>query len=311
MIESALTLCNQLITMALYLIVGFILVKIKMFSEVSIKHFTNLVLYVVSPFLVLSCFNFEFSIDSLWHFFLAVILGIGIFLISIAVSNFALIKGEKEIIPVEKFAVVFSNSGFMGTPLTIFMLGTVGGFYSAAFSISFNIVNWTYGVTLLGRAKRGKGMFGFLKLFNNPFFYCLGIGLFMYVTQLSFPTAIQTAVDNIGSMTSPCAMICCGMYLASGNAFKGFKRLRIYYICFFRLIVVPIVVLLILIPLHLDYVLAMSLMIAAATPTAATMVFFSNDNAKRLQRSRELFVVSTLLCIVTMPLVVGYASTVL
>ncbi len=311
MLDSALVLGQQLVIMALYMAVGFTIFKLKIVNEESTRHLTTICLYIINPLLTLSCFNFEYDPVTLGRFFLAIGIGIVVLAVGIAFSYFAFIRCNKKMVASERFGIVFSNSGFLGVPLMIHLFGPIGGFYGSAFAISFNILNWTFGVSILGRAKKEKGILGILKLFNNPFFYCLGIGLVMYITQLHFPYVVQSVVDNIGAMTSPMAMMVSGMYLAQANVFKAFTDPRIYYICFFRLIAVPVAVLGILKLLGLDHTLALCMMVAAAAPMAATTVFFSNDMPERLKRSRGLFLVSSILSIITMSIIVGIASIVL
>ena len=311
MLDSALVLGGQLVIMAIYMAVGFIIFRTRLMNDESTKMMTNIVLYVVTPLLTLSCFNFEYDPQTLARFFLAIGIGIVVLFVGILLSYFAFFKCDKEVVASERFGIVFGNSGFLGIPLMIHMFGPIGGIYGSAFAISFNILNWTFGVTLLGKAKKEKGLIGTLKLLNHPFFYCLGIGLIMYIARIHFPGVIQTAVDTLGGMTSPLAMMVSGMYLAQANVFKAFTDPRIYYICFFRLIAVPMAVLGILKLIGIDHTLAISMMIAAAAPMAATTVFFSNDIPKRLKRSRGLFLVSTLLSIITMPVIIGIANLIL
>lgn len=311
MLDTALVLGEQLVIMAIYMAVGFIVFKVRFVNEESTKHLTNICLYVVNPLLILSCFNMDYDPDAFRRFFLGVAIGIVVLFVGILFSFFAFIKCDSKMVASERFGIVFPNSGFLGIPLMIHMFGPIGGFYGSAFNIAFNVLNWTFGVSILGRTNKEKGILGILKLFNNPFFYCLGIGLVMYAANLHFPGTIQSAVDTIGKMTSPLAMMVSGMYLAQANVFKAFTDPRIYYICFFRLIAVPVALLGILKVMNLDHTLAMSMMIAAAAPMAATTIFFSNDIPERLKRSRGLFIVSTLLSIVTMSVIIGIASVVL
>lgn len=311
MLGVASVLCKQLITMALYMLVGYILIRTKMFTPESNRHLTNVLIYIISPLLTLSCFNLEYTKESFRAFFLCLLLsGIMHFLL-ILFSFIAKIKGDPDLVQCERFGIIFGNTGFIGTPLTIYLLGTIGGFYNVALNIVFNSLNWTYGLVMIGRAGKRRGIKDYLKLFNHPLFYMIGIGFVMYATRIHFPDVIQNAVDNLGNMTSPIAMICCGMYLSQGRPFLGFKKPRLWFLCFCRLVAAPFIVLGMLKVIPVDHVMAMAFMVAAACPMASITIFFSNDSKKRLDRSMEFFIMSMLLSIVTMPLIVGYASTIL
>lgn len=309
--DVAVILCKQMVTMSLYMLLGFILIRKKIFNAESTRHLTNLTIYIIAPLLSLSCFNFDYSTENLKLFGLTLFLSLIVEGIGIILSNFVRIGADPAVLPCERFGIIFGNTGFIGTPITLHLLGTVGGFYNVSFNVTFNMLNWTYGLVMLGRVKGKRSLKTYLKLFNHPLFYCIGIGFVMYLARLHFPDLIQSAVTNLGNMTSPLAMICCGMYLSQGKPLAGFKNPRVYVLCFFRLVAVPAVTILLLKFLALDHILALSIAVAAATPMASITIFFSNDSQERLQRSMEFFIVSMILSIVTMPLICGYASTIL
>ena len=311
MSQIALVLFNQLVTMAIYLAIGYMIIKWKMFTAESAKHLTNLLIYIITPMLTLSCFNLEYTKESSRLFLLSFGFSAAMYIASIFISLAARLKGDPEVVPTERFGIIFGNTGFIGTPLTIHLLGITGGFYNIAINAAMNSVMFSYGRLMLGLNQGKRTVKDYLKLFNHPFFYALGIGLFMYFTNLHFPVIIQNVVDSIGNMTSPIAMMCSGMYLAMGHPLKGFKNPRVYFLCLFRLIIIPFIVLGILKLAHLEHTLSLALLVAACTSMASMTIFLSNSTEKRLQRSMEFFVVSVILCIITMPLIVGFASTIL
>ena len=311
MLEAALILSRQLATMALYMGLGVILIRTKVFTEESKRHFTTFVLYVVSPLLSLSCFNFEYSTDALKRFLLCMLISLVFHLACIPVSFIAKIGSEPKILPSERFSVIFGNTGFIGIPLCLGLLGTVGGFYCVAINVTFNVLIWSYGHALLGKVKGERTLKNYLRLFHHPFFYLTGLGLVMYLLHLSFPAVVQDAVDSIGNMTSPLAMVACGMYLASYNAFRGFKHIRNYFICALKLVVIPLLTLAVLRLVPMDRTMALTVLITASAPMAAVSIFFSDGSDERLERSMETFLMSVLLSIVTLPAIVGFASTVL
>lgn len=307
----AFILFKQLVTMAIYLCIGIFLIRFGMFNMQSVRHLTNFLIYVINTMLTLSCFNLEYSKETSRSFLISFGFAIVMYIASIFISLAAKIKGDPHLIPSERFGIVFGNTGFIGTPLTIHLLGITGGFYNIAINAAMNTVMFSYGRMMIGLNQDRRTLKDFLKLFNHPFFYALGLGLFMYFTNIHFPEIVQNVVDGIAGMTSPLAMMISGMYLAMGKPLRGFKNPRVYFLCFFRLIVIPMAVLGVLKLIHLERTLALTLLVASCTSMASMTIFLSNDTEERLQRSMEFFVVSVALCIITMPLIVGLASTIL
>ena len=59
---------------------------------------------------------------------------------------------QKIRIPVEKIALIYSNSGFIGLPLINGVIGQEGVFYMTAYLTVFNLLLWTHGVIVMGGA---------------------------------------------------------------------------------------------------------------------------------------------------------------
>ena len=71
------------------------------------------------------------------------------FLFMIVASEF-LCHGDRNRSSVEKIAVSYSNSGFIGIPLISGVLGDKGVFYMTAYITVFNLLLWTHGIILMG-----------------------------------------------------------------------------------------------------------------------------------------------------------------
>ena len=59
--------------------------------------------------------------------------------------------------PLLRFAITFSNAGYMGFPLIEALFGAEGLLYASIFNTFFNILLWTAGVALLAPGSRGRG----------------------------------------------------------------------------------------------------------------------------------------------------------
>ena len=80
-------------------------------------------------------------------------------------SNGAVKDKEEARRRVLQFATVFSNCGYMALPLQSAILGQTGVFYGAAYIAVFNLVNWTYGLFLMGGS---EVKFSIKKILINP-----------------------------------------------------------------------------------------------------------------------------------------------
>ena len=78
---------------------------------------SELLLYITSPFLVVSSFNFKYSRDMLVNAGIVLAFALGIHLLAVFLGQFLFRRYPKEKQSVLKFTLVFSNCGFMGFPV--------------------------------------------------------------------------------------------------------------------------------------------------------------------------------------------------
>ena len=117
------------------------------------------------------------------------------------------------------------------------------------------------------------------------------------------------ALDYIADLNTPFAMLIAGVTIGKTNIIKLFtKNLRTYYIAFIRLIIIPFVLLLLYIWLPINEMVKIVAIIMASSPTAASGALFAIKFNKNSVYAAEIFTVSTLFCILTIPLIVKIAE---
>ena len=146
MIESFLTVGRQIITLYLLMAVGFVLGKVRLIDDRGSLTMSNLVMYVVSPCMLLVAFQRPLEHELLHEF--AISLGIALLLHAAFIVLSRLILREKDAHRrgLMLFGSVFSNCGFMGYPLMTALFGSIGVFYGSAYVVVFTFLTWTYGV---------------------------------------------------------------------------------------------------------------------------------------------------------------------
>jgi len=141
---------KQAILMLLLNLVGMIAYRAKIVDKNGGRQFSNFVLEIVTPVLVVNAYaevdyDPELVRNLLWTFLLAAIsYGIAI----AAVTLFIRKKLERET-SIERFSAIYSNCGFMGIPLASALLGNIGVFYCSAYLTIFFCFAWTHGIMML------------------------------------------------------------------------------------------------------------------------------------------------------------------
>ena len=110
--------------------------KTKLLSDAAIDSITDLVIYIVAPCLMISSFQREFDGAILGGFITALLVAVAVHLFNIAFAHIAVRDKDNGREVVFRFAIVFSNCGFMAITLQNALLGSDGVFYGAALSVS-------------------------------------------------------------------------------------------------------------------------------------------------------------------------------
>ena len=154
MLESIWTVGEQVLILFILSGVGFVLGKVKMIGDKFSRDACQLVMYVVSPCMMVVAFQRSFEKDVFHNFCMALLLSLLIHLLSITVAQLFLRK-KTERAAALRFSVVHSNCGYMGYPLQTALLGTIGIFYGSAYVTAFTVCSWTYGLMQMsgGRVK--------------------------------------------------------------------------------------------------------------------------------------------------------------
>ena len=294
----SLIVIKKIIEMFMILLVGVIIYKGKIIDDASTKHLSNLLVLLVSPLLIIQSYQIDFNKKLLYGLLWAFVSSFLTFLLMIIASEF-LFRGDRNRSSVEKIAMSYSNSGFIGIPLISGVLGDKGVFYMTAYIPVFNVLLWTHGVILMGDS---DGLKGAWKNFLSPAIISIVIGIILFLFRLRLPQFIENPLEMIASMNTPLGMIVAGANLAQGNILKSLKNKRFYYLSFIKLMLYPLAALVVLWLLPLDFEVAFTVFIAVACPAGASVIMFAQRYDRDAYYASEIFVITTLLSAITLPL---------
>lgn len=137
----------------------------------------------------------------------------------------------------------------------------------------------------------------------------LGFALFML--KISLPDILLKTLTYLENLNTPLAMLAAGATIAQTNIFKALKNPRLYYICILKLILVPAAACAVFCFLPLDDVVIGTNILSSACPAAATGTLFAIRYKKDSLYAAELFAVTTILSIVTLPLIMNITQKIL
>lgn len=293
--DAVLLLIQQVIVMFLLMMVGFTVYKAKMIQMSSVAHLSNIVLYVATPAAIISSFLSEFDLNVLRNAGRSFGLAILMTAVSIALTQ-TVMRRKSDL---AKFAVIFSNVGFLGIPLAQMVLGGTSVFYMAMIVVWMSVLTFTYGIYLLSK---NRALISVKKIISNPVIVSVAVGVVLYFAQIQLPAPIVRTIQYLNGLNAPVAMMILGCYLAEADIRGMFRNQETYYVLSCRLICVPLIMLVImrLLPASFTEIKAV-MVIAASTPIAAALAMLSQQYGGDYSYASALISVSTVLSLITMP----------
>lgn len=165
MIESFLSVGTQVLILFLMIGTGFVLGKLHLITHKGAVSMSNLLMYVVSPCILIVVFQRPLETETFHNFWVALLAALVIHGINILVSELVIRDRDPMRKSFFRFSAIFSNCGFMAVPLQTAILGSLGVFYGSAYLLVFTVLTWTLGIQLV---KGGKMAFSWRTLLMNP-----------------------------------------------------------------------------------------------------------------------------------------------
>ena len=296
---------KQIVLMFIYMMIGFLLYKKKFVTKQGSKELGLILLYVILPVVIVKAYLVTFSAELLRGLALSFAASLLVLLLSMLLSRIVF----RSKYPIEQFSSAFSNAGFIGIPLVEMTFNdSMAVFYVSSFVALLNILQWTYGIVVM-TGKRDS--IAPKKITTNPIVISFIVGIILFFFPVELPEVLNSAVAAVSSMNAPVAMIILGTYLAQMKLRELFTDRMVYLCAVMRLIVIPLATAAVLALIPGNEMLKVSVLIVAATPVGSNVAIFAQMEDMDYTQAVKDICLSTLLCIVTIPLVVSAAGVIL
>ena len=168
------------------------------------------------------------------------------------------------------------------------------------------VLQWTHCKPLIS----GETHLDVKKIITNVNMIAIFLGIVIFALGIKLPKVVQDAIDTTAVMIGPMSMLMIGMMLAGMDLKSIFVRKRIWLVVFLRLIVAPLLFIVFLrisgfgsSVQDVDTIMLISLL-ACASASAATVTQMEQIYGDDAEYACSINVLTTLLCIITMPLIV-------
>ena len=290
--------------------VGWVAYRARWLGTEALRGLTNLLLFLVAPSVTIQAFQRPFDAGRLRTIGIVFVIDLVAFAITIAVARALM---NRRLVPDHamrvalQFGTVYSNAGFIGIPLTQALLGSDGVFYAVTYVAAYTLFVWTHGISLFGHEHVRPSM-KLRHVLLNPGIISILIALPLYIFSVHIPSLGSDVVGYLAAMNTPLSMIVVGVNLAAFSLRSIFSDKYVWLGTLARNIIVPALFIVLLGFLPIDPVARMAILISVSTPVGAFLVIFSVRHDQDTQFATRLLCLSTLLCVITLPVALVVAG---
>ena len=305
MLESLRFVGMQVLILFIIMGVGFACRKLRVLTEGGVKGLTDLMLYLITPCMMLKAFQQPFDRALLRGFLITAAATTVLYAAEIGLAAALLRDRDEARKRVLRFGAVFSNCGYMALPLLQNLWGSEAVLYGAAFNAIHVFYLWTYGLSLMNG---GKEKISLKKAVLNPGTLSTLVGLLLFFCDLRLPSLIAKPIEYLAALNTPIPMLIIGFYLAGLDWRTVLRSGGEYLMLALRLLIVPALMLGGLWLCGVRGVLLCTNVVCISAPVATIGTMFATKYDGDPTLSAGLVAVSTVLSVATMTLVVGFAS---
>lgn len=298
-------LLYKILQFAVIMVFGFVLVKLKIIKSNDSAVLSKISLYLLMPAAIINSFDIEMTQDVVSGFTLAVIAAIVIHIVLLIVD--VVCRRVFKCTDVERASIVYSNAANLIIPIVSYILGSEWVIYSCAFVSVQLIFLWTHGIQLFS-SEKGVNI---KKILLNVNIIAILIGFVLLIFGIRLPKFAKEVSSSLGDMLGVVGMLIAGMMAAEVDFKRIMKNKRLYLVLLMRMVVCPCIILVVIkyiclvIPvMNTEKILLISFL-ASMTPSAATIIQFAQLNNKDAEYAVAINIVTTLACLITMPIFVA------
>lgn len=296
---------NQLVQLFLVIGIGYFLRRRGTIDDIFYDRMSSFVVNVTMPLMILASVlksGTEASLDTLSVMWACIILLAGLPAAAWAVTTVFPIK--KEIKSLYRFMLMYPNIGFMGFPMLRSIFGDRSMLGASIINMCSNVSMFTLGRAVMS-GKTGRDSFSLSSMINPGVIASLA-AVFCYLIKLQCPPVIVNALDLVGGMTTPLAMLLIGAVLAKIPAKSILADVPAWLFAVLFQLLIPAALYPLLKLAVADELIRGIALVVAAMPVANCAVLFASEYHQDEVFAAKCLFTSTIISIVTIPLLMEW-----
>lgn len=303
---------QQMVMIFILIGIGLLLYKKEMLSEMTSKQISGIIVNVTNPALLI-CSAFQDGPKvSLQELGMALGIYLIVYIILIAVSF--LIPRILRVPDMYRYAyqmlTIFGNVGFIGIPLASAVLGTQSLIFVSIYNLIFNILIYTFGISLLQKAAAKQSPNSDMPVTSPVWKKLINAGtisavatIIFYLSDFSVPAIVPSTLNYIGQATTLLSMLVLGVSVAQMAPKDIFSHPKLYVFTFLRQLLLPIGCILLLGPFTQNPLILNTMALMLAVPAANMPLMLSKQLHVDTDTISQGIILTTILSLVTIPVV--------
>ncbi len=316
MLDTFSAALTPMLTLFICIAVGFIIRKANLLPEDSGTVMAKLENWVFCPALSFATMARNCTVDSLGTHATNIILSALGVAVAIAIAiplSRLFIKKKCPERGVYMYALAFANNGYIGDPVVLAIFGEQGLFYYKLFCLPINIMVYTWGISVLVPSS-DKSNFSSLKKILNPPTIAMFLGMAVGLSGLGthIPTPVNSALDSLKGCMGPVAMLLAGFTIASYSFFGMLKKKKVYLATFFRLLILPSIIIAalfgikelanLIFDMNINNNVLFLCFFATASPLGLNTIVFPEAYGGNPETGASMTMISHTLCVLSIPI---------
>ena len=302
--QISLLLMEEIIKLFVIMFMGYAVVKAGLMKSSESKSVSVILVYLVIPCVIIKAFQVDYTPDVQKGLFLAIAAAVAIHILFLLIT--IPLKKIFQMDVIEQATSIYSNAGILVIPLVEELLGQDYVIYSSAYIAVQLILLWTQGKNMLCEEEKLE----WKKIFLNVNIISIIAGIVLFLFRIKLPAGVQDVLGMMNNMIGPLGMLLAGMAIAEVPLKSIFTKKRNYLSVAFRLLLYPVLGLFlmkaiqIVVNLENSSQILLTVYLACVTPACASVTSMAQLYDKDAAYASSLYVLTTLLSIVTMPVMV-------
>lgn len=307
MFTAFLTTLAQMTRILLFLMVGFGLNRLHVLPKGAGAGISRLITMLFLPAMLIYNNMTEFRLADISSYSQLVLTGCVLWsivtLISLPIAK-KLSGGNPLDRGIYLYGLSFPNTGAVGMPLVLALLGTAGLFRFNLFLLTCNIMTYAWGVNLFLDVERKHSLKRFLVHLLNPVFVSMLIGLALGALGASIwmPPILCNFIEDLGDCFVPVSLLLSGYTIADYPVGDMFHQTKSYLFTAFRLLVFPLLAMMLIKLIGGSQFLATLAVMAFAGPSGMNVVVFPASYGRDCKTGASIVLLSSLGSLATVPI---------